>query len=125
MRQHVYWIFLAYVFLVGGVAGAAFAPANSAALKTAVGSCLSESGSGTCPIFSASKDASGNSYNVMGEWDVSKVTSLSLLFENNQQFNAHISKWQTGLVSDMHGSTSNPSSNNRVLCFCFCFFSPK
>ena len=65
-----------------------FTPANSAALKTAVGTCtqiykngykyqcsggcLGETADGSCPIFAA-KDGNG----VIGDWDVSKVTSLS------------------------------------------------
>jgi hypothetical protein len=53
-----------------------FYPADSAALKTAVQSCLSETGDGSCPTFAASNDATGNPYGVMGDWDVSKVTSL-------------------------------------------------
>ena len=65
---------------------AVFTPADSAALKAAVGSCtsrggctggcLGENGNGTCPIFAASDATPGNPYGVMGDWDVSKVTSL-------------------------------------------------
>jgi hypothetical protein len=81
--------------LFGGVdsGGAVFAPVDSAALKAAVGTCtrnsntnpwtysctggcLGENATGSCPIFSASNDATGNSYGVMGDWDVSTVTSL-------------------------------------------------
>ena len=105
MRQYLHWILLVFVAFDAGVVDAAFAPADSAALKTAVGSCLSETGSGTCPTFSASNDATGNSYNVMGEWDVSKVTSLNQLFYSKSSFNADISKWQTGLVTNMDNST--------------------
>jgi len=80
---------------------AVFTPADSAALKAAVGSCtsrggctggcLGENGNGTCPIFAASDATPGNPYGVMGDWDVSKVTSLK-------------------------ESTSTPPS-----CFCCCF----
>ena len=53
-----------------------FYPADSAALNTAVQSCLGETGDGSCPTFAASNDATGNPYGVMGDWDVSKVTSM-------------------------------------------------
>ena len=46
-----------------------FAPANKDALKTAVDACISETGDGSCPIFATSNDATGNPYDVMGEWD--------------------------------------------------------
>jgi hypothetical protein len=69
--------------------GSGFTPVDSAALKAAVGTCawsnsayvctggcLGETGDGSCPTFAASNDATGNPYGVMGNWDVSKVTSL-------------------------------------------------
>jgi hypothetical protein len=56
--------------------GSGFTPVDSAALKTAVQSCLGETDDGSCPTFAASNDATGNPYGVMGDWDVSKVTSL-------------------------------------------------
>ena len=72
---------------IGGGVQAAFAPANSTALKAAVGTCsssgactggcLGETTNGSCPIFAASNDATGNPYGVMGDWTVSQVTSLS------------------------------------------------
>jgi hypothetical protein len=80
--------------LSGGVDSgrAVFAPVDSAALKAAVGTCSYGSGSypsypctggclgetrdGSCPNFAASNDATGNPYGVMGDWDVSLVTSL-------------------------------------------------
>ena len=64
-----------------------FIPVDSAALNAAVGTCnwrgvcsggcLGETPDGSCPTFAASNDATGNPYGVMGDWDVSKVTSLS------------------------------------------------
>ena len=72
---------------LGGGVQAAFAPANSTALKAAVGTCtysgactggcLGETTNGSCPIFAASDDGTGNPYGVMGDWIVSQVTSLS------------------------------------------------
>ncbi len=55
---------------------AVFPPLDSAALNAAVGGCLGETPDGSCPTFAASNDATGNPYGVMGDWDVSKVTSL-------------------------------------------------
>jgi hypothetical protein len=68
-----------------------FYPADSAALLSAKSSCLSETPDGSCPTFAASNDATGNPYGVIGDWDVSQVTSLER-------------------------STSTPPS-----CFCCCF----
>jgi len=59
-----------------GVVQAAFAPADRAALKAAVGTCLSETADGSCPIFAASDATPGNPYGVIGSWDVSAVTSM-------------------------------------------------
>lgn len=57
---------------------AVFAPANKAALKAAVGTCLIETADGSCPTFAASTvPGTGNPYGVIGDWDVSAVTSMS------------------------------------------------
>ena len=56
---------------------AVFTPADRSALNNAVQSCLSETPDGSCPTFAASDDVTGNPYGVIGDWDVSKVTSLS------------------------------------------------
>jgi hypothetical protein len=72
--------------VVGGVQ-AVFTPADSAALQAAVGKCrglgyvctggcLGETPDGSCPIFAASNDATGNPHGVMGDWDVIKATSM-------------------------------------------------
>jgi hypothetical protein len=37
---------------------------------------LGETTDGSCPIFAASNDATGNRYGVIGDWDVSAVTSM-------------------------------------------------
>ena len=57
-------------------ANASFTPADKTALKTAVNACLSETGDGSCPIFAASNDNTGNPYGVIGTWDVSSVTTM-------------------------------------------------
>ena len=69
------------------VVGAVFAPADRAALKAAVGTCsfsggctggcLGETTDGSCPTFAASDVSStGNPYGVIGDWDVSAVTTM-------------------------------------------------
>ena len=71
--------------------GAVFAPADRAALKVAIGTCaysssasayvctggcLGETANGSCPLFAATDATSGNPYGVIGDWDVSAVTSM-------------------------------------------------
>ena len=75
------------------VVRAVFTPANVGDLKYAIGSCtlvtttspstctcsggcLGENATGSCPTFAASNDATGNPHGMMGDWDVSNVTSL-------------------------------------------------
>ena len=71
------------------VVRAVFTPANNAALNYAVGrcsytpltctcsgGCLGENATGSCPTFAASNDGTGNPHGMMGDWDVSNVTSL-------------------------------------------------
>jgi hypothetical protein len=81
------WFFFAATLLTVDMVRAVFAPADRAALKAAVGTCsshlfvctggcLGETTDGSCPIFAASNDATGNPYGVIGDWDVSLVTSM-------------------------------------------------
>jgi hypothetical protein len=69
-------VVLALSCVIGGVQ-AAFTPADNAAFNSAKSSCLSETGDGSCSTFAASNDATGNPYGVIGDWDMSKVTSLA------------------------------------------------
>ena len=66
---------------------AVFKPVDSAALKVAVGTCdgygvctggcLGETADGSCPILAASHvPGTSNPYGVIGDWDVSAVTSM-------------------------------------------------
>ena len=80
------WFLLATTVLMVDVVHAVFTPADSAALKAAVGTCiwsgctggcLGETTDGSCPIFIASDDGTGNPYGLIGDWDVSAVTDLS------------------------------------------------
>ena len=74
---------------------APFVPADTAALKAAIASCLAETIDGACPIF-AGKDR------LIGDWDVSQITDMTNLFYNTK-FNQDISKWKTGAVATMDG----------------------
>jgi len=77
---------LATTLLMVDVVQAVFTPADRDALKAAVGTCNSsgvctggcfgETADGSCPTFAASNDATGNPYGVIGDWDVSSVTSM-------------------------------------------------
>jgi len=80
---------LAIMDKIGSGVQAVFTPADSDALKAAVGTCpgypcnycctggcLGETTNGSCPIFAASNDTTGNPYGPMGEWNVSQVTSF-------------------------------------------------
>jgi hypothetical protein len=102
------WFFVAAMLLMVDVVGAVFAPADNAALKAAVGrcsyewtvdahvctgGCLGETANGSCPIFAASNDATGNPYGVIGLWNVSQVTSMDNVFLETPSFNANISNW--------------------------------
>jgi len=66
----------AATLLMVDVAQAVFAPADRAALKAAVDRCYLETTDGSCPIFAASDATPGNPYGVIGDWDVSAVTSM-------------------------------------------------
>ena len=79
-------------------------------LMDAVNACLSESGTGNCPNFAAASNGAGCNNGgvngVIGDWDVSQVTSLSWVFRAKYQFNADLSKWDTKRVIGMGDSTS-------------------
>ena len=69
---------LLVLFVFDGVVHAAFTPADSDALSTAVQACLAEgTGNGSCPIFAASNDATGHPYGAIGEWQTGAVTDMS------------------------------------------------
>ena len=68
---------LLVLFVFDRVVHAAFTPADSAALNTAVQACLVETNDGSCPIFAASNDATGHPYGAIGEWQTGNVTDMS------------------------------------------------
>jgi hypothetical protein len=74
-------------------------------LSTAVNACLSESGTGNCPNFAAASNGAGCNNGgvngVIGDWDVSQVTSFENVFHLKEFFNADISKWDTSSVTTM------------------------
>jgi surface protein len=127
------WFFVAAMLLMVDVVGAVFAPADNAALKAAVGrcsyewtvdahvctgGCLGETANGSCPIFAASNDATGNPYGVIGLWNVSQVTSMDNVFLETPSFNANISNWDVSSATTMFQSGSLSLSS----LFCCLFF---
>ena len=81
---------------------AVFAPADGIALKAAVASCLSETLDGSCPNVAASNvPGTNNPYGVIGDWDVSEVILMDMMFWNAFAFNGDISMWDTAKVADM------------------------
>ena len=66
-----------------------FTPVDSAALKTAVDSCVEQWRDGS---------ACASSYGAIGDWDVSRVTSMVQLFKNKHYFNQDLSKWDVSNV---------------------------
>ena len=83
----VWFLFVAMLLRVD-VVGAVFTPADSAALKAAVGTCnsggctggggcLGETADGSCPTFATSNvPGTSNPYGVIGGWDVSAVANM-------------------------------------------------
>lgn len=81
-RQHLVFFFTLVLFTLFDPVEGVFAPGSSGDLKAAVGTCtysggctggcLGETADGSCPVFAAQ-----NGNGVIGDWDVSKVTSMS------------------------------------------------
>lgn len=86
---------------VSDVPTSEFKPANRGVLKTAVDACLAETPDGSCPIFALTKDSNNHQYGLIGDWDISLVTSLQNIFINEQQFNQDVSNWDTSQVTSM------------------------
>ena len=114
---------------------AAFAPADSAALKAAVGTCtrawnnniggydypcsggcLGETADGSCPTFAASNDATGNPYGVIGDWDVSAVTTME-----KSKCTLSPSLWPPSVVVVLN-TTTRVSSDYTSHTFCYLVF---
>ena len=94
MKFFLWTAFISYAYAV-------FTPNNRSELVTAVGSCISEASNGTCANFSASNDTSGAPYGHISTWDTSKVTDMSFMFSQANDFNQNISGWDTSKVTDM------------------------
>ena len=96
------------VVFVSGPAEAVFAPAIHAELKAAVDACTVETSDGSCPIYA---ETNGH----IGEWDISRVESLSSLFNNKGHFNQDLSKWDTSKVSIMSATFRYAENFNQDL----------
>ena len=71
-----------------------FSPQSKAELQSAVEACLDVSPKGDC--FEGP-------HGPIGEWDVSRVTDMSGMFQNAVAFEGDLSKWDVSHVSDMDG----------------------
>ena len=95
---------LVLVALMITTAHAVFKPADRAALKSAVDSCISESSTGDCTTLAGNNVLSGQgsgTYGAIGDWDVSLVTDMSSMFENAYGFNQDLSDWDVSSVTTM------------------------
>ena len=135
------WFLFAATLLMVDVVVAVFAPANRAALKDAVGTCtcgstcwdsnptysctggcLGETADGSCPILAASHvPGTSNPYGVIGDWDVSAVTSLEKSkCTLSLPLCGHAFRCCAFLMYD--NSSFIGSQFSHVLLFCFCVF---
>lgn len=69
-------------------------PLDTTTLVYAVDACLKESPDGSCPHFAAT-------HGHIGDWDVSRVTSMHGLFQFAANFTQDLSKWNTSAVTDI------------------------
>jgi surface protein len=81
-----------------------FAPADRDALKIAVDECL--------PDKNANGDCTTLSYGAIGNWDISRVTSLKGIFAYKSSFNQDLSKWNTTRVTTMEETFVDARSFN-------------
>ena len=63
----------------------------------------------------ATRQAVVDKYGEIGDWDVSRVTSMSMLFRGQKDFNENISRWDTSNVTDMGYMFAGASSFNQPL----------
>ena len=90
------------------MASAVFAPNNLAELKATVDSCVGEEQTGLCTVLAGSDVPSGQgtgTYGAIGNWDVSKVTSLDWVFYGSNYefwyFDQPIGNWNVSSVENM------------------------
>ena len=109
---HSLWVCVAILLHVVGesLVDAVCAPSSNDNMKDAVNACLTESSNGICGNFAAASNGAGCNdggvNGVIGDWDVSRVTSMNNVFESKGSFNADISKWDTSKVITMQSSMS-------------------
>ena len=61
----------------------------------------------------ATRQAVVDKYGEIGDWDVSRVTSMYMLFAYQRDFNENISGWDTANVRDMCSTFLHASSFNQ------------
>ena len=67
-------------------------------------------------------DSTGGSYGPIEQWDISLVTDLSYAFYGKYHFNANISAWDVGNVTNMANSTCHSLSLQSGLFYLFFYF---
>ena len=135
-------VFVAFVVLLtsGGGVQAVFTPADSDALKVAVGTCsctgwngqmytscsctggcLGETRDGSCPILAATDATLGNPYGVIGDWDVSAVKDMHW-----SKCTLSPSLWPClpllCILNIRHLRDSSDHNSHTFWYFCFCVF---
>jgi surface protein len=65
---------------------------------------------------------STGSYGPIEDWDTSLVTDMSYVFRDKSSFNANISAWEVGKVTNMAGSTYTLSPLSKIESFFGCFY---
>jgi surface protein len=64
-----------------------------------------------CGTDAAKKTAVQTAHGSIEDWDVSRITNMNSLFKDKSSFNADLSKWSTGAVTNMQESKCTLSSS--------------
>ena len=83
-----------------------FAPQNREELVNAIRECLAKSSQGYC---------TDGTHGPIGDWDVSRVTDMYLIFYYKMSYKADISKWDVSRVTNMQQMFSGAAAFNANL----------
>ena len=72
----------------------AFSPQSKSELKSAINACIRLFPHGQC---------SDGPHGAIRQWDVSRITDMSLIFEKTTSFNGDVSTWDVSRVEEMNG----------------------
>ena len=110
------FLFVSEEFIV--MVDAVCAPSNIAELIEARDLCFGDTSGKYGYCYSFAKQSNSNGCNdggengLMGDWDISKLTSLNQAFYDQTTFNADISKWDTSSVISMEGTFHSATAFN-------------